>query len=236
MIINTTAPIAIDDLKKYFLDKSIVYLINYDNSTLKEQKLLTYLGNLDIPSNIEFDPTNHQHLALLKTYLETAFLVNVQSLELAAINCMFEYKKLSNTTVYLKFIEDNIEIIKEWESRLDSLTLYNLWCLDSQQLKDWVETHPEDISDSSKFINFVNLLKHEEFYEYFQTVNPESLKNYKVLFNEYCFKGKNLYSYWSTTVNPIFLLTWGIASGFIDNAEYVAAAKHDTEEFLCSDK
>jgi hypothetical protein len=234
MIINTTAPIAIEDLKKYFIDKSIIYVIDYDNSTLKEQKLLTYLGNLDIPSDINFDPTNTNHLTLLKTYLETSFLVNVQSLEYAAIDCMLEYKQLINTTVYSDFIDSNIELIKEWESRLDSLTLYNVWCLDSLQLKDWVETHPEDTSDSSKFINFVNLLKHDDFYQYFEAIDPASLKNYKVLFNEYCFKGKNLFNYWSTTSNPMFLLTWGIASGVIDTAEYIASAKHDTEKFLLS--
>ena len=49
-VIKTIAPIAIEDLKKYFLDKSITYNIDYTNSKIKGTKLLTYISNLDIPS------------------------------------------------------------------------------------------------------------------------------------------------------------------------------------------
>jgi len=53
-IVETTAPIAIEDLKKYFADKETFYLINYKDSELKGEKLLTYLSNLDVPADIKF--------------------------------------------------------------------------------------------------------------------------------------------------------------------------------------
>ena len=53
MIIETKAPIAIDELKKYFTDKDVSYLIDYEKSDLKGKKLLTYLSNLDIPADIK---------------------------------------------------------------------------------------------------------------------------------------------------------------------------------------
>jgi len=228
-IIHATAPIPIQDLKRFFIDKSISYVIDYDASTLKDQKLLTYLGNLDIPCDVTFDPTNNTHLELFKTYLETSFLVKVNSLERAAIICLLEYKGLTDSKIYVDFIQNNIDLVKSWESRLDSLTLYNMWCIDSQEFKDWVITHPEDTSDTSKYINFVNLLKHEDFYDYYQAINKDSLKNYSKLFNEYCFKGENLFKYWATDINPMFLLTWGISSGTIENKDFQEAVAADIE-------
>jgi len=226
-IIHTAAPISIQDLKKFFIDKSLSYIIDYDTSTLKDLKLLTYLGNLDIPCDVTFDPKNTTHLELFKAYLETSFLVKVNSLERAAIICLLEYKGLTDSKIYVDFIQNNIDLVKSWESRLDSLTLFNIWCIDSQEFKDWVITHPEDTSDSTKYINFVNLLKHEDFYGYYQAINPESLKNYSKLFNEYCFKGENLFKFWATDVNPMFLLTWGIASGTIENKDFQEAVTAD---------
>ena len=230
-IIHTSAPISIQDLKTFFIDKSISYVIDYDTSTLKDKKLLTYLGNLDIPCDVTFDPKNDTHLELFKSYLETSFLVKINSLERAAIICLLEFKELIDSKIYAGFIQDNLDLIKSWESRLDSLTLYNMWCIDSQEFKDWVITHPEDDSDNSKYANFVNLLKHEDFYDYYQAVNKDSLKYYSKLFNEYCFKGENLYRYWASDVNPLFLLTWGIASGTIENKDFQEAVATDINEY-----
>ena len=53
MIIETKAPIAIDDLKKHFTDKDISFLIDYKKSDLKGEKLLTYLSNLDLPCDLK---------------------------------------------------------------------------------------------------------------------------------------------------------------------------------------
>ena len=39
--IKTTAPISIDNLKKYFVDKDTFFLIDYKNSALNGSKLLT---------------------------------------------------------------------------------------------------------------------------------------------------------------------------------------------------
>jgi hypothetical protein len=228
-VIKTTAPISIDSLKKYFADKSVNYIIDYDNSSLKGQKLLTYLGNLDLPCDIELDFTKEDHFDLLKEYLETNFLVKISNLEKAAMECLFEKKGLINSSFFSKFIEDNKDTLDQWESRLESLTLFNLWILNSEELKTWVQTHTEDNADVSKYVNFVNLLKHEDFYQYYLKIDQTNLKNYKNLFNDYCFKGKNLYEYWANDFNPMFLLTWSIASGHMNVEEYLNAKKKDIE-------
>lgn len=226
-VIKTTAPISIDDLKKYFADKTINYVIDYDNSSLKGQKLLTYLGNLDLPCDIELSFEQPEHFDLLKDYLETNFLVKISSLEKAAIECLFEKKGLSESSRFSDFIKSNQETVNQWESRLESLTLFNLWILDSEELREWVESHPEDSSDVSKYINFVNLLKYTDFYQYYSKISESNLKNYKNIFNDYCFKGKNLYEFWANDQNPMFLLTWSIASGEMNVENYLNSAQQD---------
>jgi hypothetical protein len=237
MLLNVSAPISIDELKKYFLDKNISYVINYKESKIQGKKLLTYLSNLEIPCDIDFTGCSEEEFfEILKEYFETHLLVEINQLETAAISCLLAKKKIIESEILSKFIEDNFDLLSQWESRLDSLTLYNLWTLNSDELKEWVESHPTDNADTSNYVNFVNVLKHEDFYQYYNNIDVSNLKNYKYIFNEYCFKGKNLYNYWSVKENPMFLLTWGIASGSFKNNEYSTAAKQDTEQFLCLEK
>ena len=71
MIIETTAPIAIEDLKKHFEDKETSYLVDYEKSELKGEKLLTYLSNLDLPCDLKNITPD-----LLKDYFHSTSLVN----------------------------------------------------------------------------------------------------------------------------------------------------------------
>lgn len=221
-IINSSAPISIDHLKEYFSDsENTSFLIDYDNSSLKEEKFLTYLSNLDIPCDIKIDYNSTEHFSLFKKYLETGNLVNIPSLEKWAIVCLLEKKELISGQIFKKFICDNLSLIEEWEKRLNSLTLYNLYILKDDFFRKWViEEHEEEVDNSNAHINFVNLLKYEDLYLFFNSVDEKNLKYYPVLFNEYCFRGKNLYEFWANENNPLFLLTWGIASGNFDKETY----------------
>ena len=122
MIIETKAPIAIDELKKYFTDKDVSYLIDYSTSELKGKKLLTYLSNLDIPADIK-----NVDLELVKEYLHSVSLVNIKSLENIVIDILLVEKNLAKNEHYNKFITENFEIIEKWKNKLESLTLYNMY-------------------------------------------------------------------------------------------------------------
>ena len=65
MIIETKAPISIEDLKKNFTETDVKYLIDYSISDLKGKKLITYLSNLDIPADIK-----NIDLDLVKDYIQ----------------------------------------------------------------------------------------------------------------------------------------------------------------------
>jgi len=225
-IVETTAPISLNHLKLYFSDKNTKYIIDYENSQLKDELLLTYLGNLELPCDLKIE--NKESLYnLLKHYLSFKQIVNIPYLEHIAIDILFQYKGLTEN-VDAEFINDNLEIINNWAKKLDSLTLYNMWIIESSEFKDFVKTHPENDTDTIEGVNFVSLLKHSHFYSYYDIINNDNLEYYSVYFNEYIFKGNNLYAYWANENNPLFLLTWSIASGHMNSTEYVSNLR-DTE-------
>jgi hypothetical protein len=220
--ITVTAPISIDELKKYFSNKETSYLIDYQNSKLRADKLLTYLGNLDLPADIDLTAID-QSLAeeLMLSYFKLPVIVNVPSVERLAIYIIAEAKGIVDTTVYSDFISANREILDSWISKIDSLTLYNMYILNSEEIKVFVRSHPEDATDDVAGINFVSLLKHDIFYTLYQKIEKHNLKYYSRYFDEYMFKGKNLYSFWANEFNPMFLLTYGISNGLVSGREVV---------------
>jgi hypothetical protein len=64
----------------------------------------------------------------------------------------------------------------------------------------------------------------------YEKIDKQDLKFYKKYFEDYMFKGKNLYSYWANENNPMFLLTFGIAGGLVTGDDYVSAKKQTIQE------
>jgi len=230
-IIETTAPISVDELKKYFENQDSFYLIDYNNSQLKEKKILTYVGNLDIPCDLDLSKTPQEDIVtLFKEYLQLEMICNVPVLERMMIEVIHYYKGLSENNSWKVFVEGNEELIDKWISKLDSLTLYNMYIVNNDEFKSFVETLPLDESDSEEGINFVSLLKHANFYSSYHKINQDGLKFYKNYFNKYMFKGNNLYSYWANENNPLFLLTFGISEGIVKGEEYVSLKTKTVQE------
>jgi hypothetical protein len=218
-IINTTAPIPIELLKTYFSNPETKFIINYKESTLKNSKLLIYLSNLDIPSDIYFENTE-DFLSLLKDYLESTFLLNIDSLEKAAISALLTYKEIEINDEFVEFVKENKALLESWSRKLDSLMIYNLYIVDSEEIKQLTDAYEKDEGTALEGINFVSLLKHEDFFMFYEKVDHSNLKFYEGYFNDYMFKGKNLYSFWANDNNPAFLLTFGVAAG-VDINNYI---------------
>lgn len=213
-VIKTTAPIAIDHLKQFFTDREgTSFLIDYENSELKGAKLLIYLSNLDVPCDIEIDIYSGTYLELLAEYMKTPFILKIDTLEKGAIDVMLKIKGITETTSYDKFIVENKEIVHNWVDILNSMPLYNLYTIDIDEFKEFANSRPKKESDITKGINFVSLLKHEEFFEFYKDWSAEHSFYYEEFFNDYMFKGKNLFSYWANENNPMFLLTYGAVEG-----------------------
>lgn len=229
-IVNTVAPISIENLKKYFTDKSTFYVINYNESSLKGAKLFTYLSNLDIPCDIDFrgcdDTTCYD---VLKEYLNSTTIINVPILEKLTIFLMLQYKGIVKTNDG-QFLQDNKDIIEKWISRIDSLSIYNMSIVDSEEFRTFAHQFEADDTDDRVGINFISLLKHPDLYATYGKVDRSKLKYYTKYFEEYMFKGKNMYSFWANENNPMFVLTYNVSGGLIDSAEYNTAKKKTIEE------
>lgn len=220
-----TAPIPMEELKKYFVNKDTFFVIDYSKSQLKGSKLLVYLSNLDLPVDVvNFDNE------LLKEYFYSSNIVNIPTLESVAIDLLLEYKEISDTKLYEQFIKDNAEILELWKSKLDSLSLFNLYTISDDNLKNYVTSYPENKTNSLEGINFLSLIRNEKFFQWYKKVDESSLFYYSTYFNEYMFKGKNLYSFWANTNNPMFLLTYGIAAGLVKPGEYIEAKQSSIQE------
>jgi len=210
-VIDVTAPFSIEDLKLYFEDDQTFYMVDYQNSQLQGTKLLTYLSNLELPCDIGIDSQeDFDHMT--KEYLLANFIINVPTLEERVINLLLQMKGIVELTEK-NFIDDNVDILTTWTKKLDSLSLYNLYTVESDELKDYVKAFPKDDTKDLTGINFVSLLKHERFYLFYANVIEHHKTYYKSYFNEYMFKGNNLFSYWANVNNPMFLLTSAIATG-----------------------
>lgn len=207
-VITTTAPIAIEYLKEYFADKETTYVIDYAESELKGEKLLVYLGNLDLPADIKFE-TSEDLEEMVLAYASSTFIVNIRSLEFAMLNLLLKNEIGFPLTDELQVLLDH------WSIRIKSLLLYNLHTINLEEFNTFVDAAPKDDTDSLVGVNFVSLLKYEELGQIIvdDDNNLDECINYTKYFNDYMFKGKNLFSYWANPNNILFLQTWSIASG-----------------------
>jgi hypothetical protein len=229
-IVNTTAPIAIEELKKYFADKDTKYLIDYKNSQLKDKKLLIYLSNLEIPCDIDFKNCEDNEVdEIVSEYLNLSSLVNIPILENIVTNLLLQQKNIIPETKK-ELLEKNKEIIEKWISKLESLTLYNMYIIGDNCFEEFLDKFEKDDTDNLQGINFVSLLKNDYFFTFYQKMSGQPLKFYNKLFTEYMIKGKNMYSYWANENNPMFLLTFGITQGLVTGDNYVVAKKVSVEE------
>lgn len=210
-VIETIAPIAIDKLKEYFNDKEKIFLIDYDNSSLKKEKFLIYISNLDLPCDLNFDKTKEEHQTLLIDYLKSKNLVSIPSLEQEALNVFLEMKGIEDFG-YAEFIQMHKEELNNILKLLQSMSLFNFYCVNSEIFKKDIESKEHKTCDNLGY-NFVNLFKYGKFNLLFENIKSNELYFYEDFFKEYMFKGKNLYYYWANENNPLFLMTWGIANG-----------------------
>jgi len=140
------------------------------------------------------------------------------------IDVLHQYKNVDKN-IYngpaSKFISQNLEIVEKWVKKLDSLSLYNLYIVEDDKFKEYVETHPKDDTNDLEGVNFVSILHNTRFFEYYGKVENKNLTFYTKYFKEYMFRGKNLFEYWANPNNPLFLITWDTARG--NSKEYIEA-------------
>ena len=84
IIREAIVPLPIDQIKEYFNDKSITFEIDYAKSKLKDTVFLTYLSNLDVPSDIKLskDFDIEDTYKLIDAYMNISSISKIPFLEM----------------------------------------------------------------------------------------------------------------------------------------------------------
>lgn len=231
MIRNTIAPIPIEDLKAYFENKEITFIIDYNNSTLKGEKLLTYLSNLDVPCDINFKGTKQEDVnEFLVSYMSTRMLVKLQSLELTVLQIVLASIEIDQGSLYSNkllsfveakdFVQQHNELVHRWIVALASGSVYNLNCVVDDAVKESLKQFTKVEDDQYCGINYVNLYKYEDVFELFPHVPLQDRLFLTKQFEEPMFKGEPMYNYWFVPGNTVALISEAVAEGLWDSNKY----------------
>lgn len=219
---HTIAPLPIDLIKEYFQDKSILFLVDYENSKLQDKIFLTYLSNLDIPADIELrnEFPLEKTFSLIESYMQIKTVSDVEFLTMIVCHILLRAKgvdiKDAMENTFLtdeqadQFIEQHKELVDRWVHFLDSSFLYLIYSFKdlNDQLK--VEENYPKIEDPNYVgLNVVNLFSVPGFMNcYFASAPTGDMSFFVDQFTKYMFKGKSFFEYYKTEQNtfiPILL-------------------------------
>lgn len=229
--VDTIVPIGIDELKRQFTEKNIVYAINYEGSKLKGTPFLTYLSNVDMPCVVYLNNLEPS-LELLKAYLNSVTLVNILQLEDLAMHVLLAAKGMQHGLSFdpSEFIAENREVVDKWISHLNSMSLYSLHCIKDPRFEEHVKSYPEDASADMSGSNYIHLTRHEQFAYFLSQVDESTLRYYSGHFNERLFKGHNLFHYWSHPDNSVYRVSILAVSEEFSSEKFKEAFSKDMAE------
>ena len=213
-VISCTVPIEINKLQEYFNDKEYRFEINYNNSSLQKKEFLTYLSNLEIPSDL-VSPVQLSYeikSLLLYEYMVLPAITLISTLNLAVSSVIFRAKGYDLKDAYPNpyfsekeadlFIEQNNEVIQKWITFLDSCTIYAQKSIPELNEMDFLTGGIETIEDRNYIgHNVVNLFSLDFFFHNYYSKELGTLYYFKYQFDDRMFKGLDLNYYFFTKHN-----------------------------------
>ena len=215
--IFSTAPLDLEDIKKYFVDKTINFQLDYSKSELHTEKFLIYVSNLGIPADLTLTKnlSFYQKFSLLEAYMNISSVVSLRTLNLAASSIVMRHKGYDLQNTYPDpyfteeeadlFINDHIELVDRWIKFLDSCTLYAQKCIPELDDEEFL-TGGIPIINNKNYVGYsiVQLFSLDFFFHNYYRKPLGELAYFRPQFEDYMFQGKNLFFYFSTKHN--FLL------------------------------
>jgi hypothetical protein len=215
----TTVPFSLDVMKEYFMNKNKFFIINYKESELKGNRFMSYVGNLEIPFEINYtDMTKEEKFDLLQEFFKSRNIVKFESMALTAAEVILRARningiKLSEHSIFNdaekdEFISAYNEVVEKWITFLVSTNLFMV-------------TTAKDINDSYNFKegfqeiddahyvgqNVVQLFSVPSFMEvFFSAPIDRPIFYFKHQFEQYMFKGKNLFHYFNCAENIPYII------------------------------
>lgn len=229
---DVIVPLSVDEIKNFFTNKDIIYFVNYAKSELKGVVFLTYLSNLDLPAEINFEGATYEQKAeLFKIYLTTRNIIKSDTLRLNIAKILLDRKGVTPSDMFYNlafnekeaasFTKENIEILDRWERFLESTILYAYTTLYKFNEKINIIETVENVNDPSYVgANIVNLFSVPSFLEFFYAGKiKHKLAYFKHQFEDYMFRGKNLYSYYRNPMNTTYGLLLSVVHDDITNQQ-----------------
>ncbi len=226
---KVSAPLSINQIKEYFENKEINFLINYKASELKSNLFLTYISNLDLPCEIDFEGCSFEDIfELLEAYMTTKSIVSSLTLSFLLAQVLFDNIDIESDYLFdrqvlpkeerKKFLIKNIDLVNKYCVFINSSLLYMFTTV--QTLEEgfkFKNIYPQSLDADFVGYNVVNLFKVPTFLESFFS-KPLNLKLYyfKHQFEDYIFKGKNLFYYFYNSNNVLSLILDDMMSGKLD--------------------
>lgn len=223
---HVAAPLEINQIKEFFENKELFFVVSYQESKIKGNMLLTYLSNLDLPFEIDLRNTDkNEKFELIKNYMETRNINNSGVLKTAVAQIILEFKGLDfnevlemgvlNREECKEFCEKYAELLKKWNLFLTSTLVYFLTSVKELEEKYNFKTSFKEVDDAH-FIgtNVVQMFSVPYFMEaFFSCPNDAEVCYFPHQFEEYMFKGKNLFNYFFCPENTLLLIFSSVLSG-----------------------
>lgn len=208
-------PLDDNQLLEFIDNQDKVYEIDFSKNTLDNQTALTYLSNLEMKCNVDFSNLSlEQKFDLIKTYMMFDSMVSIENLEKITLQIFNQYKGLIIEDSILdilskdeisSFIKENQDLLQKYDEVLSSIFFFNLMSFYNNEEKELMKKGCTKIIQNPRYIgiNFVNLLKYPEFYAQFLFDKPKYTYYFKEYFEDYMFKGYNLFKFLQTENNII---------------------------------
>jgi hypothetical protein len=205
-LVETIAPFSPDLIRRNFTEQGLVYVVDYGNSRIKGKVFLTYLSNLDLRYHVRIRNVE-EACELLQAYLTLPMLVKVPELEDTVVEVLAAAKGLPHNLTFdpSEFIAANREIIDHWNSVVDSLALYALFCHGEEQHKEFIESHEVDDTSDPVGSNFVHLCTHPKLPLLINPCPEQPVKFYSKYFTTNMFRGQNLFHFWGKAENMLYV-------------------------------
>uniref|UniRef100_A0AAU7PF04 Uncharacterized protein n=1 Tax=Burkholderia phage vB_BgluM-SURPRISE13 TaxID=3159457 RepID=A0AAU7PF04_9VIRU len=225
---EVTVPFPADKIREYFGDKSLFFIANYSESKLKGGAFLTYLSNINIPSDVKFNtPIGYEEYAeIMKAYMEQPGVVSAAGLHVMAAEMLLVAKGLPyertpyalpiDEKVILMFIEEHRDMVQKWLHFIDSTQVYALRSIKALNEHYKPEERFPVVEDRSYVgSNIAQLFRIPEFIAvYFSIPNVDhKLSYFKDQFEEYMFKNERLAHYFGSQNNFAALYFTHFAAG-----------------------
>ena len=215
----TKVPFTIEEMKEYFVNKNKFFIINYKESELKGNRFLSYVGNLDIPFEIDYTgASKEERFELVSEFLKSRNLVKLSSLALSVAEILIHSRgikaaPLTNNGLFNdeqkdEVIKLNQEVIDHWNTFLLSTNIFMLTTV--KPINDeykFNNAFPEIVNATYLGQNVVQLFSVPRFMEtYMSAPIDREIFYFKHQFEDYIYRGKNLFHYFRTPENTPYAL------------------------------